>query len=438
MKAILYNIRLLLTFCTIFGVSLLVYKSAFSQAQEYIMTDGGSIVTCEGTFYDPGGTGVYPAPAKGIILGVGGESVYTYTICNKLSGKPIKVTFDGSFKLWSNSTKWNCWQTSKDKLEIYNGSSTSAPKIGTYEKTQSPGMVVGTDGCLTFKLILDQIGNNSPCDESFGEHGWVATISSDPPTAGPIEGPDTIISGQQATYTQTGDDGGTWSFTGDQNSAFMNSSGTVTGLSAGTINVTYKITDCGGDMAVKQVKIVDPPLPECVISGESVVCKDSTIQLASTSNGGTWISEHTTIASVSSSGVVTGLSQGTATISYVVNSVCEITKHDVIVEICPEKEDTIPIVPNPVGIQEIEQLTNVSLFPNPTNSELNIVFELNSSAETAILLTDLSGRIIEQKMLNASSGINNISLDMQQYSAGVYSVVLQSNGSQIVKRLVRN
>jgi len=404
------------------------------------MTDGGSISACEGTFYDPGGTGNYTPPPKGFIVGVGGESVYTYTICNKLYGKPITVTFN-SFSLFANNCLGGYVESAltKDKLEIYDGSNTSAPKIGNkYEKNQSPGTVVGSSGCLTFKLILDQVGNGSACDENTGAPGWEATISTAPPTAGPIEGPDTIISGQQATYTQTGDSGGTWSFTGESGIAFMNGSGTLTGLAEGTINVTYTITECGGDMAIKQVKIVNPPLPNCTITGDTVVCEEKTIQLTPSSNNGTWTSNNTNVATVNSAGVVTGVAEGTAIISYSVNSICNVATHEVLVEKCQQDTLKAPEEENNAGVNELSPLENVSLFPNPTNNEVFVQFELNNNVKTIILLSDMSGRILEEREINATQGINEVSFDMQQYNVGVYTVILQSNGFKSVKRLIRN
>ena len=55
------------------------------------------------------------------------------------------------------------------------------------------------------------------------------------------------------------------------------------------------------------------PLP---ITGGSSVCVNSTLQLANGISGGNWMSSNTSIATINSSGVVTGVSAGIDTISY--------------------------------------------------------------------------------------------------------------------------
>lgn len=52
------------------------------------------------------------------------------------------------------------------------------------------------------------------------------------------------------------------------------------------------------------------------ITGPNTVSKDSSIQLTEYNGSGTWASDSPSIATVSSNGVVTGISQGTASISY--------------------------------------------------------------------------------------------------------------------------
>ncbi|ERJ60163.1 T9SS C-terminal target domain-containing protein, partial [Sphingobacterium paucimobilis] len=56
------------------------------------------------------------------------------------------------------------------------------------------------------------------------------------------------------------------------------------------------------------------------ITGSNSVCIGSTVALSSTPTGGVWSSSNTSVATVSTSGVVTGVSAGTVTISYSVTN----------------------------------------------------------------------------------------------------------------------
>ena len=149
---------------TIFLLSFLPFSGIYSQT--YNLTNGGSISSCSGTFYDPGGAGNY----------AGGTSDWTYTICNPSSGQPIYLQFT-SFNLWSNSCLFGA---SVDELIIFDGPNTSSPQIGAYSNSNSPGTVVGTGGCLTFIFRRENFGGFL-CSNNSGDPGWEAFISCTPP-----------------------------------------------------------------------------------------------------------------------------------------------------------------------------------------------------------------------------------------------------------------
>jgi len=438
MKTILYNsfiwIFLSLFFC--------LWADVVSSQTSYNMTDGGSIEACGGTFYDPGGTGNYPPPPMGLIVGVEGKKDYVFTICNKLAGKPIKVEFT-SFNLWYNtmSLSWPPWNscaiTTEDRLIIYNGPNTSSPSLGTYKKTNSPGVVTANSGCITFKLETKNVGNGSPCAANTGASGWTAIIKSDPPNVGNIIGPDTLIELQQYTYTTDGDlVEGTWG-SGNMAIAFVNSTGKVTGVNPGTTNISYIITECGSDIAIKKITIIPEPkpLPDCTISGIDTLCQGDSLLLKSSSEGGVWTTSDSTIATVNSSGLVTASKEGqggTVTITYQNEENCVgIVEHTLRVNKC----NTHSII---VGVDDIDEITEVALFPNPTNSEINLEFEIKNIADVTIALIDMAGRILEERTIDAMAGKNYMLIDMQSFTAGVYSVMLYSNGSKLVKRIVKN
>ena len=107
----------------------------------------------------------------------------------------------------------------------------------------------------------------------------------------------------------------------------LNANGTVTiapNTPAGNYSLTYKIcevtnpSNCStvtSTVTVTANPIVNP------ITGSDSVCVGSTTQLSSSPSGGVWSSSNTSVATVNSStGVVTGVSSGTATISYTVTN----------------------------------------------------------------------------------------------------------------------
>lgn len=121
-----------------------IFLSGMSlKGQTYVMSNG-TITTCSGTFYDPGGTGNY-----------GNNLDVTQTIV-AANGNHLRVTFT-SFNLESG------W----DYLRIYDGPTTQSPLLGSYSNN-SPGIVISSSSSLTFVFHSDG---------SVQYSGWVANIN---------------------------------------------------------------------------------------------------------------------------------------------------------------------------------------------------------------------------------------------------------------------
>ena len=144
------------------------------------------------------------------------------------------------------------------------------------------------------------------------------TVTVDAPPIAIITGPATICVGTSAAFTGISA-GGTWSYTGA--AITMAPGGIVNTVSAGTATVSYTVTNsCGTKIATSVVTVL--PLPStATISGPVIVCVSSSIVLTASVAGGTW-SSGSTCATVSPAGVVTGISSGTAVISYTLTNAC--------------------------------------------------------------------------------------------------------------------
>lgn len=156
-----------------------------------------------------------------------------------------------------------------------------------------------------------------------------ATVTvSGPPSAGTITSTATAVcTGSIITLSNTAAPGGVWS-TSTPGIATINSSGGLTGVTAGNANITYTVTGTCGSSFTTTVIPVEAPAGSIAISGPTFVCGGSSISLTHTGpSGGVWSSSATTIASVNSStGVVTGIGGGVTTISYAYTNSCGIAQ----------------------------------------------------------------------------------------------------------------
>lgn len=106
--------------------------------------------------------------------------------------------------------------------------------------------------------------------------------------------------------------GGTWSSSNALVASVGSSSGVVTAIAAGTAVITYRQGPCGN--YVTTTVTVNATFP---IAGTTNICKGAATTLTDPGGSGTWSSSNTAVATVAAStGVVSGVSAGTATITY--------------------------------------------------------------------------------------------------------------------------
>lgn len=128
-----------------------------------------------------------------------------------------------------------------------------------------------------------------------------------------ITGNSTVCIGNTITLSDA-TTGGTWSSTAGTGSATVDPTGHVTGVSAGTVTISYTV---GGCIASKIITVLVGPAP---ITGTTTLCAGSTTTLSDATSGGVWSSSPGYATINSSTGLVTAVSAGTSTITYTAGS----------------------------------------------------------------------------------------------------------------------
>ncbi len=107
--------------------------------------------------------------------------------------------------------------------------------------------------------------------------------------------------------------GGTWSSASSAIAIVNPATGLVTGVSGGTVNITYSLSGAGCYVTVP-VLVHAGPAP---ITGATTVCVGLTANVFNDSTGGIWSSSDTTIVKAgAATGLLTGMTPGTITITY--------------------------------------------------------------------------------------------------------------------------
>jgi uncharacterized protein YjdB len=141
---------------------------------------------------------------------------------------------------------------------------------------------------------------------------------STPPSAGVLNGAQEVCAGNTVQFTST-EVGGVWSSSNTALATINPSSGLITAIGAGLVNITYTVSGTGGcanASGTRSLTITAQPTAG-TLSGNQNLCVGSTDVFASTVTGGVWSSSNSAIATVNAAtGLVTAVAPGTVSITY--------------------------------------------------------------------------------------------------------------------------
>lgn len=183
-----------------------------------------------------------------------------------------------------------------------------------------PGGTWSSDNANVF---VDALGNvfgatvgTSVVSYMLGTGCFVTRTISVNPLPASISGPSLVCEGGSTIDLDNIIPGGTWSCS-NSNVNIDASNGIVTGITAGVSIVTY--TAVTGCYTTKLLTVNPVPAP---ITGTLNTCVSNTVTLFSSTGGGAWHSSNAEVSVSALSGMVTGITAGTALITYTIPSGC--------------------------------------------------------------------------------------------------------------------
>ena len=237
---------------------------------------------------------------------------------------------------------------------------------GTYLITL---VVTGSGGCTDSIKELVNINNKT-----------LSIIGN----VGLINGLDSVCKGASIQLSDTTKTG-VWS---SLNTAVATVSGTglVTGVSAGNVQINYTVTNSYGVFTSNTIITVTGPPATPVISGNSNICLGTDASFTANSTGGVWSSNNTNVATVSNSGLVSGLSVGTSDIAYTLNNGCGIASATSTVKVAKCAPCTLPVVAAISGQTQVTPGATIQLNDNTATG-------VWASGNTAIVTVDNTGKV---------------------------------------------
>jgi hypothetical protein len=202
---------------------------------------------------------------------------------------------------------------------INSGGNQTVVTTGTNTTATVP-VPTGTPGSFTYTLV-------SVADANCAQNQSGSAVITITPlvTGGTVSGPAAICLSQAPTFTTSSTSIGTWSSTNTGVATIDPVNGIVSPVAPGNTTITFTVsTGCGAPVSSTAPLTINPNVSAGTITGNASVCTGLTTTFTTSGTaGGAWSSSDITVATVNStSGVVTGITAGSADISYTVISGC--------------------------------------------------------------------------------------------------------------------
>jgi len=82
-----------------------------------------------------------------------------------------------------------------------------------------------------------------------------------------------------------------------------------------------------------------------------------------------------------------------------------------------------------LGLDELSSFKELTLYPNPVASELNVKFTTEMNQDVNINIYDISGKSAQKQLIKAIEGSNLVLLNVENLSKGLYFVNISSGES---------
>src|SRR5690554_411057 len=201
------------------------------------------------------------------------------------------------------------------------------------------------------------------------------------------------------TFNLSPNSGGTWA-SSDPTKATVDNTGLLTGVSGGTVSVTFTDGTTGCSNTNAAGSIIVNPRPIITLPTGAEICVGETFNL-SPNSGGTWNSSDPTIATVDNAGLLTGISDGTVSVTFTDGTTgCSNTNAAGSIIVNPR-----PIITLPTGA-EICVGETFNLSPN-SGGTWNSSDPTIATVDNAGLLTGISDGTVSVTFTDGTTGCSN-------------------------------
>ncbi len=92
----------------------------------------------------------------------------------------------------------------------------------------------------------------------------------------------------------------------------------------------------------------------------------------------------------------------------------------------------------PIAIEDLDGIADLSVFPMPIANSATLRFDASEAMPVVINVFDLSGQLLDARNYNTEFGINNVSVDFSDFSAGIYFLSLETASGSVTQKVVKH
>jgi len=366
---------------------------------------------------------------SGNVTGVSAGTVLIYYLVSNACGEsiaPYYVTVDSAAATISGGDSVGVGATLGLSDRVPGGAWSIAGAIATIN---SAGVVTGVAPGTTTVTYTDTntCGTSSVSMVLYVGHA---------PSGGRISGPDTICVGVAATLSDTTYPGGVWTSSNNSIATINSSTGAVTGVANGYVNIYYAIHNAFGADTLATLVYVNVP-PVISVSGPSYVSLSQDYFLLGGPCCGVWTATNgimgsfvsfgvlgdTVVDSVRYSSAVYGsfvvAAPGKDTLIYTMINGCGITRDSIVLSLSAASVHAVTAE---------HALFNV--YPNPNQGEFTLNLSHSTNEQVPVTITNIVGEKVKELTIPTNTPVN-IKLDQPE---GIYFIsAIASDGKYTAK-----
>jgi hypothetical protein len=97
------------------------------------------------------------------------------------------------------------------------------------------------------------------------------------------------------------------------------------------------------------------------------------------------------------------------------------------------REEVVVIL---VGIDELESVSNVSIYPNPSTDVMNVSFNSLQAGKLNVRIIDAVGRVVSSTTHSNGTGSQTFSMNVENLAAGIYQVEFEMEGKKATRKVI--